>query len=122
MTGTEFMEHPVAPQRSAVYLPPLARSSASDCANEIPLRDYVVAMFVDLPHWILYDKVSKDLQEQIDTFKEFYQRAEDKVKEDTPALFSEFLESDDSFKETLIVSPPVFTGSKLTLARSIFSN
>jgi hypothetical protein len=121
MTGTEFMEHLVAPRRSSIHPSLLASSSTSDHAQEIPLADYVVAMFVDLPHWILYDEVSKDLQERIDAFKEFYKKAEEDVKKDTPDLFREFVESDDSFKEALIVSPPVFTGSKLTLACSLIS-
>lgn len=121
MTGTEFMEHLVAPRRSSIHPSLLASSSTSDSAQEIPLADYVVAMFVDLPHWILYDEVSKDLQERIDAFKEFYQKAEEDVKKDTPGLFKEFVESDDSFKEALIVSSLVLMGSKLILACSLIS-
>lgn len=106
MTGTEFMEHLVAPRRSSIHPSLLASSSTSD-PQDVPLADYVVAMFVDLPHWTLYDEVSKDLQERIDAFKEFYQKAEEDVKKDTPDLFKEFVESDDSFKEALIVSSPI---------------
>ena len=104
MTGTEFMEHLVAPRRSSIHPSLLASSSTSDHAQEVPLADYLVGMFVDLPHWTLYDEVSKDLQERIETFKEFYQKAEEDVRKDTPDLFREFVESDDSFKEALIVS------------------
>ena len=104
MTGTEFMEHLVAPRRSSIHPSLLAPSTTSDHAQDIPLADYVVAMFVDLPHWTLYDEVSKDLQERVEAIKEFYQKAEDDVKKDTPDLFREFVESDNSFKEALIVS------------------
>ena len=112
MTGTEFMEHLVAPRRSSIHPSLLASSSTSDNAQDIPLADYVVAMFVDLPRWTLYDEVSKDLQERIETFKEFYWKAEEDVKKDTPDLFKEFVESGDSFKEALIVSSPVSVGSR----------
>lgn len=105
MTGTEFMEHLVAPRRSSIH-PSLLASATSDHAQEVPLADYVVAMFVNLPHWTLYDEVSKDLQERVESFKEFYQKAEEDVRKDTPDLFREFVESDDSFKEALIVSFP----------------
>ena len=112
MTGTEFMEHLVAPRRSSIHPSLLATSATSD-AQDIPLADYVVAMFVDLPHWTLYDEVSKDLQERIEAFKEFYRKAEEDVKKDTPDLFREFVESDDSFKEALIVSSLVSIYLKL---------
>lgn len=121
MTGTEFMEHLVAPRRSSIHPSLLATSTTSD-PQGIPLADYVVAMFVDLPHWTLYDEVSKDLQERIEAFKEFYRKAEEDVKKDTPDLFREFVESDDSFKEALIVSslvsiylkPPLIVPYSLT--------
>ena len=105
------MEHLVAPRRSSIHPSLLATSTTSD-AQDTPLADYVVAMFVDLPHWTLYDEVSKDLQERIEAFKEFYQKAEEDVKKDTPDLFKEFVESDDSFKEALIVSCLVFVDLK----------
>jgi len=121
MTGTEFMEHLVAPRRSSIHPSLLASSSTSDHAQDIPLADYVVAMFVDLPHWTLYDEVSKDLQDRVEAFKEFYQKAEEDVKKDTPDLFREFVESDNSFREALIVSRLVFMGltPPLTLTCSL---
>jgi len=121
MTGTEFMEHLVAPRRSSVHPSLLASSATSDNAQDIPLADYVVAMFVDLPHWTLYDEVSKDLQDRVEGFKEFYQKAEEDVKKDTPDLFREFVESDNSFREALIVSCLAFIGLKppLTLTCSL---
>ena len=121
MTGTEFMEHLVAPRRSSIHPSLLASSTTSDNAQDIPLADYVVAMFVDLPHWTLYDEVSKDLQDRVEAFKEFYQKAEEDVKKDTPDLFREFVESDNSFREALIVSCLAFVGLKppLTLTCSL---
>lgn len=123
MTGTEFMENLVVPRRSSIYPSLLASSSTTSKSQEIALADYVVATFVDLPHWILYDEVSKDLQERIDAFGEFHRKAEEDVKKDIPDLFREFVESDDSFKEALIVSSWVFTGSKppLTFVCSLIS-
>lgn len=114
MTGTEFMEHLVAPRRSSVHPSLLAASTTSD-AQDIPLADYVVAMFVDLPHWTLYDEVSKDLQDRIEAIKEFYRKAEEDVKKDTPDLFREFVESDDSFKEALIVSSLIHANVEISL-------
>lgn len=108
------MEHLVAPRRSSVHPSLLAAPATSD-AQEIPLADYVVAMFVDLPHWTLYDEVSKDLQDRIEAFKEFYRKAEEDVKKDTPDLFREFVESDDSFKEALIVSSLILTDVEIAL-------
>ena len=121
MTGTEFMEHLVAPRRSSIHPSLLASSTTPDNAQDIPLADYVVAMFVDLPHWTLYDEVSKDLQDRVEAFKEFYQKAEEDVKKDTPDLFREFVESDNSFREALIVSSLALIGLKppLTLTCSL---
>jgi len=121
MTGTEFMEHLVAPRRSSIHPSLLASSTTADNAQDVPLADYLVAMFVDLPHWALYDEVSKDLQDRVEAFKEFYQKAEEDVKKDTPDLFREFVESDNSFREALIVSCLVFIGLKppLTLTCSL---
>ena len=122
MTGTEFMEHLVAPRRSSIHPSLLATSTTSD-AQDVPLADYVTAMFVDLPHWTLYDEVSKDLQERIEAFKEFYRKAEEDVKKDTPDLFREFVESDDSFKEALIVSSlaSIYLKLPLIVPRSLIS-
>ena len=115
------MEHLVAPRRSSIHPSLLASSASPDNAQDIPLADYVVAMFVDLPHWTLYDEVSKDLQDRVEAFKEFYQKAEEDVKKDTPDLFREFVESDNSFREALIVSCLVLMGLNppLTLTCSL---
>ena len=111
------MEHLVAPRRSSVHPSLLAAPATSD-AQEIPLADYVVAVFVDLPHWTLYDEVSKDLQDRIEAIKEFYRKAEEDVRKDTPDLFREFVESDDSFKEALIVSSLILTDMEISLILS----
>ena len=78
-------------------------------------------MFVDLPHWILYDEVSKDLQGQLKAFEEPYQKAEEDVEKGAPHLFREFVESDNLFREALIVSCLVFVGltPPLTLTCSL---
>lgn len=105
------MDELAAPRRSTILPSQLAASTSSDVGGETSLADYVVAMAIDLPQWILYAGVSVDLQGMVDGIKDFYKVSEKEVEKDVPALFREFASADDDLKEELLVRSTVFSRS-----------
>ena len=100
------MDELAAPRRSTILPSLLSASTSSEAGGDISLADYVVSMSVDLPHWMLYTGVSDDLLGMVDGIKDFYKTAEKDVEQDVPALFHEFADADDEWKEEILVSFP----------------
>ena len=61
-------------------------------------------MAVDMPRIDLYSAVVRDLTAYIQECKKIYKEAEEEAMKDTPSLFKEFVNVDESEQAMLIVS------------------
>ena len=127
MTGIRFMDELTMPRprRSTVgpgQLRPRARrrsSAAEDLGasameeDPIPLAEFAVAMAVDMPRIDLYTAIARDLTAYIQECKKIYKEAEEEALKDTPSLFREFANVDESEQAMLIVRGMTFRSKSL---------
>ncbi|KZT06294.1 uncharacterized protein LAESUDRAFT_679813 [Laetiporus sulphureus 93-53] len=113
MTGIRFMDELTMPKpRQSVVPPPQLRSrgrrrssietSADDEEDEIPLAEFSVAMAVELPRLELYTAVANDLSAWIEESKKICLQVEKETEKDTPELFKDFVEADETEKGILL--------------------
>jgi len=94
------MDELAAPRRSTI-LPSLLSASTSSEA-----------------HWMLYTGVSDDLLGMVDGIKDFYKTAEKDVEQDVPALFHEFTDADDEWKEEILHQLKLIKANNHAVSRS----
>ncbi|KAH9912257.1 Spc7 kinetochore protein-domain-containing protein [Epithele typhae] len=132
MTGIRFMDELTMPRprRSTVgpgQLRPRRRrrSSAAEELGEsvaeedpIPLAEFAIAMAVDMPRIDLYTAITRDLTAYIQECKKIYSEAEEEALKDTPSLFREFANVDESEQAMLIHQLKLIKANNIGTAKS----